>query len=60
MVLIEDAGDCQKLNILLTVAKPDGESVLQMREFPSFCLLYELEVLWPYSIVTKKLFCVPK
>ncbi len=48
IVLVEDNGDAGKLNILMTVAKEFFESgrALQMREFPSFQLLYELEVLY--------------
>ena len=44
MVLIEDEGDLQKLSLLMTVSKLDGSHALQMREFPSFRLMYELEV----------------
>ncbi len=45
LILIEDTGDRQKMNMLMTVASDNGSStLLQMREFPSFSLLYETEV----------------
>ncbi len=45
LVLIEDEGDCNSFKMLMLVASEKEDSaVLQMREYPSFELIYQLEV----------------